>query len=212
MLTLADVKPRIVDVKIVFAEGQELIVPLRVPSWVEWNELGLEVPTAEPEMKIALKGCKEAYEKESGAVYDEKVVIANNQRMVRRLTFALIEAGNFPELARSSAAEQMDAVQRMDAGILQALARTLSSLVQFTQGTVSNKVERFRDGRVSANGHGNLLEDELDARILEAAAVNGKRTVDRVADPSPLDLFPIIFNDLFSKLRPCNRQIARTIL
>lgn len=192
MLTLKDAQPRMVDVKIIIGklppekEGEpfvddELLVPMAVPSWIEWNELGLEVATPEPEMVMTFKNGQKVYEKETGAVYEEKVALANQRRGLRRLTFALIKAGNFPELRHSPVEDQMNAVQSLDAGVYQALVRTLNTLVNFTQGAVTN-TERFRHEPVSATGDANLLEDAMESRILENITSNGKRTVDRVGD------------------------------
>lgn len=175
MLTLNDLKPRTVEVQIIMGklppeeEGGPLrddvrIVPLRVPSWVEWNELGMEIPTPEPETVTSFKGGKKTYEKESGAAYQEKVTEANNKRLVRRLTFALIEAGNFPELKNASADEQIEAIGSMDAGVLQALAKTLNQLVQFTSGRIAEKAERFRPAgpELSENGHADMQPDAVE--------------------------------------------------
>lgn len=174
MLTLKDLQPRTVDIAIVRGqlpaakEGEPpiedvVVVSMLVPSWVEWNELGMEVPTPEPEMVRVMKNGKPAYEKEAGPAYEAKVVLASNQRTLRRLTYALIEAGNFPELKQASAAEQMRAVSQLDAGMLNALARTLNTLVQMTMGRISDKVERFRGGQLSANGDGGMFSSSLDA-------------------------------------------------
>ncbi len=172
VLTLADLKPRTVDIEIVFKEGHGVTVPLKVPSWVEWNELGMEVPTPEPEMVRVMKDGKPVYEKESGRAYEAKVQVANDKRMMRRVTFALIEAGNFPELRNASVEEQIAAVGSMDAGILQALARTLMSLVTTTMGRISDKVERFRDGLVPENGHGSVFTESVDAEKVGATVAN----------------------------------------
>jgi len=175
MLTLADVKPRIVDIEIAFTDREKITVPLRVPSWVEWNELGLEVQTPEPEMVTEFKDGKKGYVKESGAAYETKVQIANNQRVVRRMTFALMEAGNFPELKTAPLSEQMAAVGGMDSGVFQALVRTLNTLVNVTMGRVSEN--RFRDERLPATGDDDLPETALESRILAAVTSNGKTTV-----------------------------------
>lgn len=172
VLTLADLKPRTVDIEIVFKEGHGVTVPLKVPSWVEWNELGMEIPTPEPEQVRVMVDGKPRWEKESGRAYDAKVQIANDKRMMRRISFALIEAGNFPELRNAAVEEQIAAVGSMDAGILQALARTLMSLVTTTMGRISDKVERFRDGSVPENGHGSLQSESMDAEKVGAAVGN----------------------------------------
>lgn len=190
MLTLKDAKPRTVDVTIIVGklppekEGEPfvddtLVVPMCVPSWIEWNELGLEVPTPESELVRVIKDGKPVWEKESSAVYDEKVALANQRRGLRRLTFALMKAGNFPELKNSPVEEQMNAVQSLDAGVYQALVRTLNTLVNFTQGAATS-AGRFRPVAVSATGDADLSEDALESRILENIASNGKGTVDRV--------------------------------
>lgn len=192
MLTLKDAKPRTVDVTIVVGklspekEGDpfvddKLIVPMCVPSWIEWNELGLEEPTPEPEMVREIKDGKPVWVKESGPAYEEKMVLANNRRAARRLTFALMKAGNFPELKNSSIEAQMDAVQGLDAGVFQALVRTLNTLVNFTQGSATS-AERFRQVAVPAAGDADLSEDEMESRILENIALNGKGIMDRLGD------------------------------
>ncbi len=181
MLTLKDLQPRVVNISIVRGQLPGLnagdapiedvvVVPMLVPSWVEWNELGMEVPTPEPEMVRVIKNGKPVFEKESGPAYEAKIVLANNQRTLRRLTFALIEAGNFPELKLMAAAEQMIAVSALDAGMLNALARVLNTLVQMTMGRISDKVERFQPGQLSANGHGGVFTSPLDADELEATS------------------------------------------
>jgi len=181
MLTLNDLQPRTVDIAIVRGqlppekEGESaredvVVVPLRVPSWVEWNELGMEVPVPEPEMVRVMKNGKAAWDKESGAAYEAKLLLSNNQRTLRRLTFALIEAGNFPELKHAGADEQMKAVSALDAGMLNALARTMNTLVQMTMGRISDKVERFRGGQVSENGHGGVFTESVDTEEVGAIA------------------------------------------
>lgn len=190
MLTLKDAQPRTVDVTIIVGklppekEGEpfvddKLVVPMCVPSWIEWNELGLEVPTPEPEMVRVMKDGKPVWEKESGAAYEEKVFLANNRRGARRLTFALMKAGNFPELKHSPVEEQMNAVEGLDVGVFQALMRTLNTLVNFTQGSATS-AERFRPVAVSAAGDADLPQDALESRILENIASNGKGIVDRL--------------------------------
>lgn len=176
MLTLADLKPRIVDIEITFTEAQKIIVPLKVPSWVEWNELGMEVPTPEPEMVTEFKDGKKVYVKETGAAYETKVQLANNRRVLRRVTFALIEAGNFPELKLAPVTEQLAAVESMDSGIFQAIVRALNGLVSTTMGRVSDS--RFRDGQLPTNGDADLSEDALDNRLMAVVTPNGKAVVD----------------------------------
>ena len=180
MLTLNDLKPRTVDINIVFAEGREVIVPLKVPSWVEWQELGMEVPHPEPEMVAIFKNGKKAYEKESGPAYQAKVDIANNQRTLRRLTFSIIGGGNFPELKDSSVEEQMKAVSSMDAGALHALTRTLNSMVTMTIGRIRDNA-RFREGTLSKAGDADMLTESLDDGEMEVVKHNGKRATDSVA-------------------------------
>lgn len=181
MLTLKDLQPRTVDVAIVRGQlppektgdapiDDVVVVPMRVPSWVEWNELGMEVPEPEPEQVRVMKNGKPVWEKESGAAYEAKRILANNQRTLRRLTFALIEAGNFPELKQAGTAEQMRAVSALDSGMLNALARVLNTMVQMTMGRISEKVERFRPGQLSANGHAGMFTQSLDADDVGATA------------------------------------------
>ena len=176
MLTLADLKPRIVDIEITFTETQKLIVPLRVPSWVEWNELGMEVPHPEPEMVTEFKDGKKVYVKESGAAYEHKVQAANNRRVLRRVTLALIEAGNLPELKHAPVTEQLAAVESMDSGIFQAIVRALNVLVNTTMGRVNET--RFRDGQLSTVSDDDMSETTLDNRIMAAITSNGKTFVD----------------------------------
>lgn len=178
MISLDDLKPRIVDVNIIIGKlppekedelpiDDVLTIPLRVPAWVEWNELGLEIETPVAEMVESFKSGKKTYEKESGVPYQEKVTLANNRRMVRRLTFALIEGGNFPSLRDSTVDEQMAAIAGMDAGIVQALARTLNNLVSFTAGQVSDTAARFRSVAVPENGHAGVQPPGLDSPEME---------------------------------------------
>lgn len=181
MLTLDDVKPRVVDVTVIAGklppeeEGglprdHEIVVPVRVPSYIEWQELGLDVPEPEPEQVIVFKNGKKTYEKESGPAFERKKMLANNQRMIRRMTFALIEAGNFPELKDAPLEQQMAAVQGMDAGIFQAIVRVLNALVQMTSGRVAETATRFRPGTVSANGDAGVQPQPVVVETLDEPA------------------------------------------
>lgn len=178
VLTLSDLKPRVVDVSIIVGKlppveagglpvDHVVTVPLRVPSWIEWMEMGLEVAAPERDKVEDYSTGKKKLIDESGPVWESKVNEANNRRMIRRLAFSLIEAGNFPELKDADADEQIKAIGSMDAGILQALVKTLNTLVQFTAGRIEDTSARFRSATVSQNGNANLLPEPVDAGSME---------------------------------------------
>ena len=178
MLTLNDLKPRVVDVQIIMGklppkeegglpEDDVRIVSMRVPSWIEWMEMGMAVSQPVREKVETYKGGKKTYVDEDDAAWERKLADAGNKRQMRRLAFALIEAGNFPELKDADVDEQVAAIGGMDAGILQALMKQLNSLVQFTAGRIVDSAARFREGTVSENGNADMLPESVEVSDVE---------------------------------------------
>lgn len=150
LATLADLKPRVYQVEIA---GTGIVIAMRVPSWVEWSEIGSSVVEEPVEMKWKIiNGKKQEYTDP-----DEKreaVLAAHNKRCMRRLGVALREGGGFPELEGLTLEEIESVVSDLDSGLVNALWNELYKLAQLQKGALTESAKTFPG--VSGDGDADL--------------------------------------------------------
>lgn len=151
-LTLSDVKKRIVSIEVKNpASGFELEIEIELPSISDWNNalLGIELPSA-PTRQRMIKGQKEDYTDFNDPEFRAKQNEAFEMLAMRRVTQALLGAGNFPELkGKSLEVATNELMQNADRSILQAISQALSELMNGTKGGVESKKANFRTDTVS---------------------------------------------------------------
>jgi hypothetical protein len=129
-LSLAELGPRPILCKLKFDYGREIDVPLMALTREKWNEIGFEVINPVVPRTVLGKGG----EKQAN-IYDVEYVrdinLAEEERMLRRLVWALKAAGN--DIGGPTASLKEGAAllrQEVDTGILDGLTRFLRDVSQ----------------------------------------------------------------------------------
>jgi hypothetical protein len=163
-LSLDDVKPNVITIEVKNAvTGQVRAADIVPPTLAEWNnaQFGIVWPDVNEYKKQRMKdGKKEDYIDFNDADYLRKRELANEELNMRRVTQALLKAGNFPELNKLSLEDATKKLcEQADRDFLRGAFQALVSLVNGTTGGVEAKKAAFPDDSVSANGHVDLPEE-----------------------------------------------------
>jgi hypothetical protein len=149
MITLDDLKPRVVTVTVEIPHGEPLVIPLRSLSYHEWLAIGTEVSEPPvPKTRVGDDGrpapnpLDPDYVKQRDESY--------RKRSYMRLAAALVGGGM--SLPGETLAEQGAALEgAIDAGIANALLDYLISTVNGGRARIEQRAETFHGGRTAAD-------------------------------------------------------------
>ena len=152
--SLSDLKPQIIDVKI-DGHSEPIVITLRPLTYVEWNNciIDLPRPTA-PTIRAMIDGKSQDIKDFSNFEYQQAATSYRNTIAFRRLAIAL-EGGGFKELKGKSQDEQVELLQDMDTGIVNALVALLNDIAE------TKSAERFQPEPISENNHADLSQSEM---------------------------------------------------
>lgn len=171
ILELEDIAPRIITVKIESTDGLEREIDIRMPTLTEWNEsiLGVDYPDPKKyiETRIGKEGKKEDFINYDNPEYVLKHSQAIEETNLRRVTQALLGAGNFPSLQRLSLKEATQELrEKADKGIIDGVHQALRQIISSTKGGVETKKASFRNQSAIVGSNGNLPQNELVKEVL----------------------------------------------
>lgn len=167
-LSLEDIKPPLVTVTVEnLVTGQSREVDIVLPTLMEWNnaQFGMDFPQA-PKLQRMKDGKKEDYTDFSDAEYLRARELANEELNMRRVTQALLKAGNFEKeldgLNLSDATKKL--MQIADRDFLRGVFQALVSLVNGTKGGVEAKKASFPDKSLLETDSEDMREKALENR------------------------------------------------
>lgn len=166
-LRLEDIKPPLVTVTVENAvTGQMREVDIVLPTLMEWNnaQFGMDFPQP-PKLQRMKDGKKEDYTDFSDPDYLRARELATEELNMRRVTQALLKAGNFPELDKLSLADATKRLMELaDRDFLRGVFQALVSLVNGTKGGVEAKKAAFPDTSLPKTNREDMREKAVENR------------------------------------------------
>lgn len=160
-LSLQNLKPQIINIRIVGAGLPVDEIPVLPLSYIQWQNatLGIKLPEAQ-NRKILVDVNKPPVEAldYSSLEYQAKVTEYNNEVALRRIAIALA-GGGFAELQGLTLDEQVELIRDMDSGLLNAIYKVLDGMATKRIGSPFRRSE----SEASANGDADLSPSALVA-------------------------------------------------
>lgn len=126
-LTIDDLKPPLLHVKIKFDYGRETTIDLQLMSIVKWNEIGALV--VDPVVPKTLPGANgQKLPNFADVAYQQQKVEADTQRLLLRLAYAISEGGSL-DLPGETLESKAKALGEVDMGIINTLTNQLADAV-----------------------------------------------------------------------------------
>lgn len=153
-LSLTDLSPELVNIRVQSAYGRVIELPIKMMSWFEWNDCVLHLIEPQvPNNRLNPVTGKNDLPNPDDGPYKEKRQKYFEKRQYVRLLKALMDAGNFPELGSLPEDERIKKfVSSVSVDIAFKLSSALDSAVAGGQQRVESLAASFQP-ELSTNGH-----------------------------------------------------------
>ncbi len=167
-LSLADLSPELVNIRVQSAYGRIIELPIKMMSWFEWNDCVLHLIEPQvPNNRLNPSTGKHDLPNPDDGPYKEARQKYYEKRQYVRLLKALMAAGNFPELAELSEDERIKKfVTTVSVDIAFKLNNALDSAVAGGQQRVESLATSFHPELSASSGAGSATLGTVDGSQL----------------------------------------------
>lgn len=167
-LTLEDVAAQPLTLDITLPDERQVSIRVMPLSYAKYNEIGWLVPEPETVMKMDVIGGKKQKVADEDATRKARNQ-ANQQRVLMRVAWALVEAGNFTALKNKPLAEQAAALETIDSGLLNTIAIFIQNRASADMRRIALLKDSFRREPDADIGDADMQSDGLDDPTVDGA-------------------------------------------